>query len=41
MIHFEAVKWQQVLGDEDYLQQIRDRWNQKETKPRVYSQKRA
>jgi len=38
---FEAVKWQQVLGDEDFLQQIKDRWSQKETKPRLYSQKRA
>jgi putative transposase len=38
---FEAVKWQQVLGDEDFLQQIKDRWSQKKTKPRVYSQKRA
>ena len=38
---FEAVKWQQVLGDEDFLQQIKDRWNQKTSKPEVYTQKRA
>jgi hypothetical protein len=35
------VKWQQVLGNKDFLQQIKDRWNQKETKPRVYARKRA
>src|SRR5262249_29161173 len=38
---FEALKWQQVLGGEDFLQRIKDRWNQREKKPRVYSQKRA
>jgi len=38
---FEAVRWQQVLGNKDFLQQIKDRWNQKEIKPRAYSQKRA
>ena len=38
---FEAVKWQQVLGRENFLQQIKDRWNQREKKPRVYSRKRA
>jgi len=37
----QSVKWHQVLGDEDFLQQLKDRWNQKKTKPRVYSEKRA
>jgi putative transposase len=38
---FEALKWQQVLGREDFLQQIKDRWNRREKKPRVYGQKRT
>src|ERR1700730_14940500 len=38
---FEAVKWQQVLGDENFLQQFQDRWNQKETEPQVYARRRA
>jgi putative transposase len=38
---FAAVKWQQVLGDEDFLQQIKDRWSQKPSKPEAYTQKRA
>jgi putative transposase len=38
---FEAVKWQQVLGREGFLQEIKDRWNQREVKPQLYGQKRA
>jgi putative transposase len=38
---FEAVKWQQVLGDEDFLQEIKDRWSQKTSKPQVYNQRKA
>jgi putative transposase len=38
---FSAVKWQQVLGDEDFLQEVKDRWNQKETKPRMYGQQKV
>jgi putative transposase len=37
---FAAVKWQQILGDEDFFQEVKDRWNQKETKPRVYGQQK-
>lgn len=37
---FEAVKWQQVLGREGFLRQLKDHWNQREGRPKNYAQKR-
>jgi hypothetical protein len=36
---FEAVKWQQVLGGEAFLRQLKDHWNQREGWPKNYAQK--
>jgi hypothetical protein len=37
---FEAVKWEQVLGEEGFLRQLKDNWNQREGWPENYAQKR-
>jgi hypothetical protein len=37
---FAAVKWQQVLGGEGFLRQLKDRWNQRGERPKNYGQKR-
>jgi hypothetical protein len=37
---FEAVKWQQVLGGEGFLRQLKDHWNQRVQRPKNYGQKR-
>ncbi len=31
---FEAVKWQQVLGGEGFLRQLKDHWNQRVERPK-------
>jgi hypothetical protein len=36
----EAVKWQQVLGGEGFLRQLKDRWNQRVERPKNYGQQR-
>ncbi len=37
---FEAVKWQQVLGGEGFLRQLKDQWNQRVGRPKNYGQKK-
>ncbi len=37
---FEAVKWQQVLGGERFLRQLKDHWNQRVERPKNHGQKR-
>jgi hypothetical protein len=37
---FEARKWQQVLGGEGFLRNLKDRWNLKAERPKNYGQKR-
>jgi putative transposase len=37
---FEAVKWQQVLGEEGFYRKLKDQWNQKVDRPKDYGQKR-
>lgn len=37
---FEAVKGQQVLGEEGFYRKLKDHWNQKGDRPRNYGQKR-
>ncbi len=37
---FEAVEWQQVLGEEKFLRKVKDGWNQKVGKPKDYARKR-
>jgi putative transposase len=37
---FEAVKWQQVLGEEGFYRKLKDHWNQKVDRPKNYAQKR-
>ena len=37
---FEAVKGQQVLGEEGFYRKLKDHWNQKVGRPKKYGQKR-
>ena len=37
---FEAVEWQQVLGEEKFLHRVKDHWNERVGKPKDYSRKR-
>jgi hypothetical protein len=37
---FEPIKWQQVLGGEGFLRQLKDHWNQRVGRPKHDGQKR-